>query len=223
MRVSTIVAVYNGADRLGAALDSILAQDLAPFEVLVVDDGSTDGTPDVIRSYGSAVRAFRKPNAGLAAAHNFALRQVTGDAIAFLDHDDLWPSNRLAAMARRMQSDDRIDIVAGQVQLVSEGASMVGTQQRYATTHRPWFLNSLLIRPRVFDRVGAFDTNFAITQDTDWYLRARDAGIRYELVPEVSLIYRMHDSNMTRDVSAMFGDTAAAIKGALDRRRGKPK
>jgi glycosyltransferase involved in cell wall biosynthesis len=222
MRVSTIVAVYNGADRLAAALDSILAQDLAPCEVIVVDDGSTDTTPDVIGSYGSAIRGFRQPNAGLSATHNFALQQATGDAIAFLDHDDLWPPNRLSAMSRLMQSDDRIDIVAGQVEMLVEGVAVAGTAQRYATTHRPWFVHSLLIRRTVFERVGGFNTELKSGMDIDWYIRAREAGMRYALVPEISLIYRMHDTNMTRDIDAMFGGTLAAFKGAIDRRRRKP-
>jgi glycosyltransferase involved in cell wall biosynthesis len=219
VRVSSIVAVYNGAGRLSEALDSILAQDLPPFEVIVVDDGSTDATPDVIRSYGSAIRAFRQPHAGLSAAHNLALGQATGDAVAFLDHDDLWPPNRLSAMARLMQSDDGIDIVAGQVEIVIEGVPVAGTADRYATAHRPWSVQSLLIRRHVFDRVGPFDTQFKSGMDVDWYIRAREAAIRYELVPEISLICRMHTTNMTRDLSAMFGGALAAFKGAIDRRR----
>jgi glycosyltransferase involved in cell wall biosynthesis len=221
MRVSTIVAVYNGADRLGAALDSILAQDLAPFEIIVVDDGSTDTTQDVIRSYGKAVRAFHQPNAGLSAAHNHGLREASGDAIAFLDHDDLWPPNRLSAMARLMQSDEGIDIVAGQVEIVVEGAAMTATPERYATTHRPWSVQSLLVRRHVFDRVGLFDLQLKYGMDIDWYMRAREAAIRYEFVPEISLIWRMHSSNMTRDLPAMFGGTLTAFKGAIDRRRRK--
>ena len=219
MRVSAIVAVYNGADRLPAALDSILAQDLPPFEVIVVDDGSTDSTADVIHSYGDAVRVFRQPNAGLSAAHNLALRHATGDAVGFLDHDDLWPSNRSSAMARQMQSDDGIDIVAGKVEIVAEGVPVTGAPDRYVTTHRPWSVQSLLIRRNVFDRVGVFDTGYKTGMDIDWYARALEAAIRYELVPEISLICRMHTTNMTRDVPATIGGIMAAFKNRLDRKR----
>lgn len=221
MKVSAIVAVYNGAERLGAAIDSILAQDLAPSEIIVVDDGSTDATPDVIRSYGTAVRAFRQDNAGLSAAHNLAVRHAAGDAIAFLDHDDLWPPHRLSAMAALMQSDDGIDIVAGHVKIEIEGDHQVAARdpQRYATGFRVWSVQSLLIRSRVFSRIGPFDTNFKFGMDIDWYMRAREAGIRYALLPQVSLIQRLHDTNMTRDVTAAFKGIADAIKNSLDRRR----
>jgi glycosyltransferase involved in cell wall biosynthesis len=222
MRISTIIAVYNGADRLGTAIESVLAQDLAPSEIIVMDDGSTDSTPDVIRSFGSAIRPYRQPNSGLSAAHNAALRHSTGDAVAFLDHDDLWPPNRLSVLARCMQSDEGIDIVAGKMEMLVEGVTVTGTPDRYATTHRPWSVQTLLIRRRVFDRVGGFDTGFKSGMDVDWYMRAREAGIRYELIPETSLICRMHTTNMTRDVPAAVDGLLTAFKDALDRRRRKP-
>ena len=219
MRVSAIVAVYNGADRLAAAIDSILAQDRPPHEIIVVDDGSTDATPDVIRSYGSAIRSFHQPNAGLSAAHNRALAEVTGDAIAFLDHDDVWPTNRLSVMAKALQSDESADVIAGRVEIVVDGIKVVGTKNAMRRPDRPWSVQSLLIRKNVFDRVGLFDVQLKSGMDLDWYSRAREAEIRYALVPETSLIYYMHTSNMTRDLSAMFGGTLSAFKKALDRRR----
>lgn len=222
MRVSAVIAVYNGADRLGEAIDSILAQDHAPCEIIVVDDGSTDTTPDVIRSYGDAVRTIRQSNAGLSAAHNRAVKEVAGEAIAFLDHDDVWPVRRLSSMVRLMQADDGIDIVAGQmkIQFDEESSTILRKQpERLATHYRPWSVQSLLIRPRVFDRVGPFDTTLKSGMDADWYMRARDQGIRYEFLPEISLVCRYHGTNMTRDVDAAFGGMLGALKNSLDRRR----
>jgi hypothetical protein len=210
---------HCGVQRRGpprAAMGSV-AQQLSPFDIIIVDDGSTDTTPDVIRSMAS-VRA-RQVTSGTCS--NLALQQATGDAVAVLDHDDLWPSDRLAAMVKRLQSDDRIDIVAGQVKVELEGESVIAAQkpEKYATTHRPWMVHSLLIRRQVFDRIGAFDTTFTHGMDVDWYMRAREAEVQYAFVPEVSLIYRLHDTNMTSDVTAMFHGTLGAFKNALDRRR----
>jgi glycosyltransferase involved in cell wall biosynthesis len=221
MRVSAIVAVRNGANLLPAAIESILAQDPAPFETIVVDDGSTDATPELIRSFGTALRAFRRGPSGLAATHNFALEHATGDAIAFLDHDDLWPPGRLSAMVEPMQADGGIDIVAGKVQMRYERSDPPPEHilPRLVEAHRPYMMHSLLIRRHVFDRVGMFDERLTHAMDVDWYMRARDLGVCFRYVPDVTLIYRLHDTNMTKDIPAVFEGVLGAFKNALDRRR----
>jgi glycosyltransferase involved in cell wall biosynthesis len=222
MRVSAIIAVYNGAGRLAAAIDSVLAQEYAAAETIIVDDGSTDATADVIGRSGDRVRAFRQAHAGLSAAHNLALAHATGDAIAFLDHDDLWPPGRLAAMVDMLRSDETIDIVAGRVEVAFDGevdAAAAPRSARYAPAFRPWSVQSLLIRRRVFDRIGVFDTELTHGMDIDWYMRAREHGVRYATVPETALIFRMHEGNMTRNVDATFDGILGAFKISLDRRR----
>src|SRR5690242_4967891 len=94
--VTCIVPVFNGERYLGEALDSIFAQGHQPLEVLVVDDGSTDGSAAVAKSYGDRVRYFFQPNAGPAAARNLGLEAARGEFIAFLDADDLWHRDKLA-------------------------------------------------------------------------------------------------------------------------------
>ncbi len=96
MKLSVIIPVFNSERTVGAAIDSVLSQSIPPDEVLIMDDGSTDGTPSILRSYGSRVRVFRQENGGVASGRNFLLKQAQGNLIAFLDADDLWHPEYLA-------------------------------------------------------------------------------------------------------------------------------
>ena len=221
MKISVIIAVYNGADRLREAVASVQAQDLAPFEIIVVDDGSTDETPAVIASFGSAIRPLHQRHAGLSAAHNLALRHASGEAIAFLDHDDLWSPHCLSTLARLLRSDATLDIASGKVEMRYERLTPPSKEMArcLVETNRPFMMHSLLIRRHVFDRIGYFDEQFTHAMDMDWYMRARDYGIRFEFAPEVTMIYRMHETNMTRDVHAATQGILGALKNSLERRR----
>ena len=103
--ISCIVAVYNGDPYLAEALESIHAQTYRPIEVLVVDDGSTDGTPGVIARHGDRVRALHQANAGPAAARNLGLREARGEFIAFLDADNLWAPTKLERQYHRSSDE----------------------------------------------------------------------------------------------------------------------
>lgn len=105
MKASVIMPVYNGSQYLAAAFESVLAQTYPLHEIIVIDDGSTDSSPDILRSYGDRLRVTRQDNQGIAAARNVGLRQVTGDVINFIDQDDLWPAGRTEALVRALQSD----------------------------------------------------------------------------------------------------------------------
>ena len=90
MKVSVAIPTYNSAKFIQATLKSVLNQSVAPAEILIVDDGSTDETIDILSSYGSSIRVIRQSNQGVAAARNALARNASGDLVAFLDHDDLW-------------------------------------------------------------------------------------------------------------------------------------
>jgi len=121
-RVSVAIPVFNRAGSVGAAIDSVLAQDPAPFEVIVVDDGSTDATPAVLAGYGDRIVAISQANAGAAAARNAAMARARGDWIAFLDSDDLWYPGRLAALARDLAgADPAIGLHLGDIRLTGPG------------------------------------------------------------------------------------------------------
>ena len=111
--ISVIVPAYNAGRFLPEAIASIQAQNYPEIEILLIDDGSTDNTPEIAAGFGSAVRYFRKPNGGQASARNLGLREARGEIFAFLDADDQWPENKLALQLPRLTVDDATDVVSG--------------------------------------------------------------------------------------------------------------
>jgi glycosyltransferase involved in cell wall biosynthesis len=221
MRVSVIIPVLNGADRLGQAVASVRRQLCTGDEIIIVDDGSTDDTPAVIADFGAAVLSFRQDNAGPATARNRGLREATGDVIAFIDHDDLWAPGRQTAMLAALRADPTADIVVGKVQTVVDSgtAQPIAGNPRFAAGHRPWLLPALLVRRVVFDRIGGFDERLRHAEDADWLMRAREAGTRFLQIDQVTNYNRLHSTNMSRNVAASRDFLLQALKAALDRRR----
>src|SRR5260370_10391724 len=95
-QVSAIIAVYNGAATVAQAIDGVLAQTFGELDLIVVNDGSTDGTPGVVRNYGDRIGVVDQPNCGVAAARNAGVRASRGEYIAFLDSDDAWAPSKIA-------------------------------------------------------------------------------------------------------------------------------
>jgi glycosyltransferase involved in cell wall biosynthesis len=218
--VSTIIPVYNGERTLGPALDSAAAQDYRPLEVIVIDDGSTDGTADIARRYD--VRYAYQPNQGSAAARNAGILAAQGELLAFLDADDLWTPDKLRVQVAYLLEHPDLGYVLAHMRVFLEpGTSWPASLNRAYYEHDPtgYLPSTLLARREVFDRVGGFDTSFRTSQDSDWFLRAHDAGIAMAVVPEVLLNRRLHDANRTNDTQAVTLSLLRAVRASLERRR----
>ena len=113
--VTVIIPVFNGEAWVRQAIDSARGQTVPPLEVIVVDDGSTDGTPAILAEYGTKIRAIRTTNEGVAAARNTGLRMAQGEFIAFLDADDVWHPRKLERQLRAMTASPRVGLVGTQV------------------------------------------------------------------------------------------------------------
>jgi len=219
--VSVIVPCYNAARFVPEAVASVRRQQYQPLEILVVDDGSTDDTAGAAARLGGEVRYFRKENGGVATARNLGLREARGEIIAFLDADDEWPDGKLGVQLARLDADADLDVVTGRIRYIAlPGAEtpdlhFEGPDRTLTQVH----LGAGLYRRRAFDRVGPFDETFRMSEDSDWFLRAREAGLKIVVMAEVTLLYRLHESNLTRNATARDYMMTELIHKSLERRR----
>lgn len=231
-QISVIMATYNRAECILAALKSILRQDYAPLEIIVIDDGSTDTTHQVVAALIAEteipIRYVRQENRGQPSAFNHALRLTQGEVIAFLDDDDLWPENRLPAQLAYFSPGssvavDGVGIVLGRKEYFADGVR-VDESELAGANQRPFHysLGAALIARWVFDRVGIFDDTVSYVADWDWFARARHVGISMSIAPRVTLLGRLHGGNITqnRDLGAHL--TVEVIRRHMKRTRGQP-
>ena len=190
--VSVIVPVFEAAVFLGEALASIAAQNYAPLEVLVVDDGSTDHPERVVARVGLRARFLTQANAGPAAARNHGLRESTGSLIAFLDADDRWTPGALQALVRNAVDFPGVEMIHGHLQNYRVEPGGNGGEERIllGKPRLSFNVGSGLFRREIFDRIGPFDENLRTSEDVDLFVRIKEAGFRRLVIPEVTLLYR---------------------------------
>jgi glycosyltransferase involved in cell wall biosynthesis len=218
-----MIGVLNGAPYLGEAIDSALAQTYHPLELVVVDDGSQDGTADVARSYGDRVRYEYQENKGNGAARNRAVELSRGALFAFLDADDRFMPDKLERQWQAFERDTDLDVVFGHVrefvspELTAEQRASI---RPAAPAPAPWTApNLMLIRRESFLSVGPFTESKRVGVTVDWYARAVEAGLRTAMLPDVLLERRLHLTNnglRERDSRSQY---LHVLKEALDRRR----
>lgn len=221
--VSCVIPVFNGERFLGEALESVFAQTYRPLEVVVVDDGSSDGTARILAGFGSRIELINQANAGPAAARNRGVEAARGDWIAFLDADDLWLHDKLDRQMACLAAHPGADVCLCRVQnfwepqLAAEAARLRGTVHA-----RPYRASwpGLLARRDVFDRIGALDPGLTHRDFGDWLQRARVRGIETANCDDVLVRRRIHEGNISRRRGA---DEAAELldlaERALARRR----
>ena len=221
-RVSTIIPCHNGERYLAETLHSALGQPCDNHEIIVVDDGSTDGTADVVRSFGDAVRYIRQGQGGASRARNRGVENANGGALAFLDADDLWTSNALPLMLAALEADPSNGMVVGMMeQFVSpELPPEARDSFRFSPDPVPARMcGSVLVRRTEFDRVGAFSPELASGEFIDWLSRAEHLKVKSVTIDAVVLRRRLHRRNhgvVRRDTRQ---DYLRVVKAALDRKR----
>lgn len=223
--VSVVIPVRDAASYLAESIDSVLSQSYRHVEVIVVDDGSTDGSAAVAVSYGAPVRCVRQDPAGISAGRNLGVRLARGELIAFLDADDRFTEGRLACQVAALERDPRLDAVFGHVREFREraidqgpGAARLRPPMRRAPAHFVW---SMLIRREAFEAVGPFDAQRVAGEQIDWYGRLVATGARSAMLPDVVTERRLHTGSLMAGLGGKeaTGEYVRALKGVLDMRR----
>lgn len=218
--VSIIIPVYNGEAFLAKTLQSVFAQDYRPIEVIVVDDGSTDRTAEIAQSF-SNVRYIYQPNQGPAYARNQGIAAAQGDLLAFLDADDTWLVEKISAQVNYLEEHPHIGFVVTHMHVELEpGAEWPPNfnRQHYEKDPPCMLPSALVVRKEVMQQIGVFDVRYRHANDSDWFLRARDAGVPMGIIPRVLLIKRMHSSNLSREAT-VAAETMAAVRASIHRKK----
>jgi glycosyltransferase involved in cell wall biosynthesis len=229
-RVSVIIPSFNAAAYVGEAVESALASKDVTVEVIVVDDGSTDGTLRVLEGFGSRVRSVKQDRGGPYRARNLGAQMARGEWLALLDADDDWRPEKLAA----------------QLALADEGTDLVYTDrlnfgdygrttERQSDSVKLWegdifepllmgnfiTLSSVILRKRAFEMLDGFETSRRGVQDWDMWLRYAASGRKVRLCKEPLTRYRFHGEQMTNDLDQRAADREAVLRRALESDRGK--
>jgi glycosyltransferase involved in cell wall biosynthesis len=231
--ISCVIPVFNGERYLAEAIESILNQTYRPIEVIVVDDGSTDGTAGVAARYGDRIRYVRQNNGGAPTARNLGLSLTASEFVAFLDSDDLWHPEKLQRQMACFEARADLDLCVTHLQRF--WAPQLETEEKRFQNHRyseilPGYVTvTLLARRTLFDSVGHFNTSRPVGDPMDWFLRAGEKGAVMELLPEVLVYVRMHENNLSvelgtrRMTPTMQNAILDVVKASLDRRRQQNK
>ncbi len=223
--ISVIIPVYNSERYVGEAIESVLGQKHKNIEIITVNDGSTDGSEKILRSYPN-VKYLYQSRKGVSAARNVGIKLSSGEFIAFLDADDLWTKEKLQIQKSIFINDPDLDIIFGHVEqfFSPELADSLRSKINMITGAMAGYIpGAMLIRRTSFLKAGFFNEGVRLGEFIDWYMRAVDIGLKSFLAPEIVLKRRIHDENTGIRDRDFRRDYLRVLKTSLDRRRNKEK
>ncbi|MFA5294483.1 MAG: glycosyltransferase family A protein [Methanoregulaceae archaeon] len=222
--VSIVIPVYNGSNFLREAIDSALAQTYTNFEILVVDDGSTDDTWKIIQSYGDEIRGIHKANGGVASALNCGIRNMRGKYFAWLSHDDLWLPDKLEKQIHFFEVNSNYKICYSDYFVIDFSGKVLKTvetpwyprQKAIRELFKSGYINgcTIIVEKTCFDKVGLFSEQLKYTQDNEMWIRL---SREYEMgrVPEKLMNQRRHSLQGSKNISPFFSEKTSMLDDAF--------
>lgn len=222
--VSVIMPVFNGEKYIRESIESVLSQDYSPIELIVINDGSTDGTSQILASLGMYFTYLVQENKGTAATRNRGVDKSKGEFIAFIDQDDIWKKGKISLQYDLLSNDKHLDMVLSHLEFIyTYGKERIrqtspGSTSQYIPGYTP---SAMLIRKKSYFKVGYFDQGWLIGEWVDWYLRSLDMGLKILMVPDVLVKKRIHNSNKGYIYINNNKEYVYILKSHLDRKRNK--
>jgi glycosyltransferase involved in cell wall biosynthesis len=228
--ISVVIPAYNVDKYIGRAIASVLSQELPPQEILVVDDGSTDSTAEVVKNYPD-VKYFYKPNGGAASARNIGIANAQGDWVAFLDADDEWLPNHLQAVTSIIKKNNLVwgcggfqsenwPIAAATTQAIASRDGDVFQNYFTTATHRvPVITSGMVLRRDILLAAGPFDESMKTGEDLDLWFNIAHTHPAIGFAWPATVIYNRRSGSLTD----LVGDTYAPLVKLLNRHLGLAK
>ena len=216
--VSVVIPAYNGRELIARTIESILAQTWPAVEVIVVDDGSTDGTSEVVARFGDRIRFFQQKNSGCAAARNLGLLHAKGEFVAVLDQDDLWVPHKLERQIPRFGEDPKIGVVYAGIEffLIHSGEVTATYYPSEEPTvhdvlgHMTLALQTMVFRRSALDQIGLFDASLVGTDDWDISIRMA-AQFRIVGINEILGRVGLHQEQAGRNTPSMVANAMRVL------------
>ena len=223
VKVSVVIPSYNAARYVVTAVESVLAQTFKDYEILVVDDGSTDDTKEVLNKYGDSIRYLYKPNGGVSSARNYGIEESRGKYVALLDADDFWMPEKLAKQIAVLEADENIGLCYASTEKVAENLQTVLgyiEAKTYEDYCEALLLNlnivagscsSAVVRRDVTQKTNGFDAEFSTCADWEYWLRL-SLLTKFAPVAEYLVKYRVVAGSMSSDPFVSKRDTEGVLR-----------
>lgn len=230
-KVSVIIPTYNRARYICRAINSVLNQTFTDYEIIIVDDGSTDNTREVLAQYGNRIVYLSQSNKGISASRNRGISAAQGEYIAFLDSDDEWLPEKLTIQVDMLDKNERLGLACSRMLILDSDGKQRGykPEERTGRNFRELIeiggdlpTSTVMTRKACFDKVGVFDETLPPMEDFEMWVRIASRYDIYMMPEKVLAYYYTHDHQITKNTTLVYEATVKLDKKILSRHRHMP-